>query len=443
PKEELEWLVRHGELKSFAPGLIMKKGEKADKLWIIIDGRISVHIDRGTGPKVVNTEIGKGTLTGFLPYSRLKVLPGDVYADEKTDMFYISVDHFTEMINKCPVFTGCTVHSMIDRARIHNTSAMQDEKLISMGKLAAGLAHELNNPASVAIRDAKLLRQYQVQADESTQKLRQCGLDEKQFEIIEDTRSECIKLSLNISLTPLQKSDLQDEITDWLEKNHINTIDTGQLANLGISTEILNNLSIFVPGNAFVLALEWILASCSIHGITTEIEQSTTQIYNLVEAVKKFTYMDNLAEKEQVDIETGIIHALRVLESKSKSKNADIKLEIQNGLPSVFANGAALNQVWFSLLDNALDAIPDNGRIKICARNESDFVAVRIIDNGSGIPAEKINKIYDPFYTTKSPGQGTGLGLDLTRRLIRAYNGDIFVYSEIGRTEFCVNLKTG
>ena len=150
--------------------------------------------------------------------------------------------------------------------------------------------------------------------------------------------------------------------------------------------------------------------------------------------------MDNLAENELINIETGICDSLRLLDSKSKSKNAEIGLEIDKNIPRVRANGAALNQVWFSLLDNALDAIPKSGKINVRASLDGEFIMVRIIDNGPGIAQSQIGRIFDPFYTTKAPGQGTGLGLDLSRRIARRYGGDISVHSEPGRTEFRVNF---
>ena len=440
PQAEFHWLVKHGNLEIYSPGLIALKGSRIENLWIILKGHISVHIDRGAGPKVVNTELSTGSVTGMLPYSRLLNSPGNVYADEKTELLSISVTHFKEMINRCPLFTAFTVHTMIDRARIHNTSAMQDEKMVSIGRLAAGLAHELNNPASVAIRDAKLLRENQVNADDASRLLSQAGLNDKQFEEIYSLRSKCIDMSGKAPMLPVEKSDLQDNIADWLEQNHIDAGHAGQLADLAVDTDDLDHLQNALPKDVFETALKWIIASCIIYDLTVEIEQTTNKIYKLVEAVKKFTYMDNLAEKELVDIESGISTSIKVLESKSKSKNAEINLKIDKDLPRVYANGAALNQVWFSLLDNALDAIPDYGKIGIQAGLETDFIVVRIRDNGAGIPSEKIDKIFDPFYTTKPPGQGTGLGLDLSRRLLRGCGGDISVRSKVGKTEFCVNL---
>jgi len=441
PRPELEWLVEHGNFETYQPGLILSKGKKIEYLWIILEGKLAVYIDRGAGPKVANTELNSGTVSGMLPYSRLVKLPGDLYAEKRTEILSISIKHFPEMINKCPLFTAHTVHSMIDRTRIHTTSDLQDEKMISMGKLAAGLAHELNNPASVNIRDAKLLRESQTDAESSSRMLSKAGLDEKQLDEIENLRSSSIEKCHNISLTPIQKFDLQDKVMEWLEQNQIDTIHAGPLADLAVTVKDLNNLRNSLPGNVLETALQWIVASCRIHILSVEIEHASNQIYKLVDAVKKFTYMDNLAEKELIDVEAGICDSLRVLDSKCKVKNADITLEIDKDLPRVSANGAELNQVWFSLLDNALDAIPESGKIRVQAGLETDLIKVRIIDNGQGIPHDKIDRIFDPFYTTKSPGQGTGLGLDLSRRIVRRYNGDINVRSEPGKTEFCVNLS--
>jgi signal transduction histidine kinase len=443
PMSEFEWLCQHGAIEQYQPGLIASKGSKIDSLWIILKGHISVRIDRGAGPKVANTELYSGSVTGMLPYSRLTELPGDTFADQKTEIFSLSAKYFQEMIKKCPTFTAHAVHSMIDRARIHNTSAMLDEKMISIGRLAAGLAHELNNPASVALRDAKLLQKFQTDADITFRMLNKMDLNEEHFEKLESVFSSCRLLSDEETLSPLQKSDLQDEISDWLEHNHLDINYASQLADLQISTRDLDELLTILSKNTFEPALQWIIARGNLKNLTFEIEQSTKQIYRLVDAVKKFTHMDSLAELELVDVGSGISNVIQVLTSKVKSKKADLKLKIEKDLPKVQANGAKLEQVWFNIIDNALDAINEFGKIQIYAQCETHFLSVRIIDDGPGIPSEIIDKIFDPFYTTKSPGQGTGLGLDLSRRLVRANNGDIFVRSKPGETEFCVKLQMG
>lgn len=441
PRIELDWLIQHGNFESYESGLLLTKGTKIEFLWIILIGRISVHIDRGAGPKVANPEIKTGAVTGMLPYSRLQGNPGDLYIDERTEILSISTAYFPEMINKCPKFTAHTVHTMIDRARIHNTSAMQDEKMLSLGRMSAGLAHELNNPASVLLRDAKVLREYQTEAFNAIYILQKAGLEERQFKEIEDFRLRSIEKYSSASLTPIQKSDLEDRITYWLSQNQLNTNQAVQLADLAVDISDLDKLLITLPFEIFETAIQWIVASCNIYQLTMDIEQSTTQISKLVEIVKKFTCMDNLAERELINVGSGINDTLRMLDSKTKSKNAEIILEIEKILPMIYANGAALNQIWFNLLDNALDAIPDSGKIKIWGGLKNNQLFIKFIDNGPGISANTMDRIFDPFYTTKSPGQGIGLGLDLSRRIIRAHKGDIQVSSKEGQTEFCVYLN--
>jgi signal transduction histidine kinase len=174
--------------------------------------------------------------------------------------------------------------------------------------------------------------------------------------------------------------------------------------------------------------------------LVSDIEQSATRIHDLVAAIKRFTYMDNLAGPESVDAEAGLRDTLRVVAAKAKSKGASLNLDVPADLPCVHAAGSELNQVWLNLIDNALDAIGDSGRIEISARAELDKVFVSVIDDGPGVPPEVLPKIFDAFFTTKPPGQGTGLGLDISRRLLRRYHGDVAVESRPGRTEFRVTL---
>ena len=440
PRRELVWLMEHSHLQIYEVGTVIgKKGTVIENLWIMLTGRIITRVDRGAGPKIVN-ELIQGDVTGLLPYSRLTVLPGEVRVEEKAEALSIHKKHFPGMINKCPKFTALTVHSMIDRTRVHNASDLQDEKMMSMGRLAAGLAHELNNPAAAAKRNAKLLGDIQISAESALQSLTTSGITSKQLSDIREMRNNCLKNCEAISLSPLQKSDLQDAIYNWLIKNKVEPVLSGQLADTAVTCNDLDKLSDIVPDNTLEIALKWIVASCSAYTLAVEIEHAAEQIFKIVETVKKFTYMDNLTEKETVNVESGLRDTVRILDSKITSKSAKVKVNISEDLPQVSANGAELNQVWFNLLDNALDAISNSGTIRIDAHRESNRVVVCILDDGSGIPNDMLDRIFDPFYTTKPPGKGTGLGLDITRRLVRRYNGDISVRSRPGHTEFRISL---
>jgi len=440
PRQELEWLVAHGQLEVYEAGtVIAPKGKRIDKLWIILTGRVAVQVDRGVGPRLV-IEWLTGDVSGMLPYSRMTGPPGNNYLEERSELLAIQVKHFPEMINRCPEFTAYTVHTMLDRARSFNASDLQDEKMISLGKLAAGLAHEINNPAAAIVRSAKQLLKQLADVDTASRALGASDITDDMFSSIEQLRSACLVKPADNILSPLQQADREDEIADWLTQHKVDKTNAELLAYTPVTINMLDKLTNKLSGEILAFALHWIATYCATSSLAVEIEQSASRISELVTAVKKFTYMDNLAGSESVDVEPGLRETIKVLAAKSKSKAATITLDVQANLPRVRATGSELNQVWMNLIDNALDAISDTGNIHISAQIELDRLVVRITDDGQGIPAEDLPRIFDPFFTTKPPGQGTGLGLDITRRLLRMYHGDIFVQSRPGRTEFCVSL---
>ena len=440
PREELSWLVAHGHLEVHEPGtVIAPKGQPVGTLWIILSGQVGVRVDRGAGPRRV-IEWRSGDVTGMLPFSRMTGPPGDNYTEDTTELLTIPITYFPELIHRCPAFTSLTVHLMLDRARSFNASDLQDEKMISLGKLAAGLAHELNNPASAAVRSAKVLRASLAEADASARALGAAGLPDSLLETIGQVRSACLTEPVDVVLSPIQQANREDEIAGWLVDHHMDPDRAVALADTAVTIDALETLANAMSGATLHAAIRWIAAGCATHALATDIEQAATRIYELVDAVKKFTYMDNLAGPESVEVETGLRDTLRIVASKAKTKGATITLDVDANLPPVQATGGELNQVWLNLLDNALDAIPESGRIDVTARMEGGHVVVRIADNGPGISSEVMPLIFDPFFTTKPPGQGTGLGLDITRRLLRRYHGEISVESSPGWTEFRVGL---
>jgi signal transduction histidine kinase len=344
------------------------------------------------------------------------------------------------MIQQCPVFTAHTVHVMLDRARAFNTSDLQDEKMISLGKLAAGLAHELNNPASALVRNAEVLQESLPKADSAARVLGAAILEDENMEVIERARLACVAAATDRILSPIEQADREDEFTDWLAVHQIDTAYAASLAETAVSIDVLDDLANAVSGRTLEAALRWIAAGCATSSLARDIERAAARIHELVAAVKRFTYMDNLAGPDSVDVEAGLRDTIRVVASKAKAKGAAIALDIAPNLPRAYANGGALNQVWLNLIDNALDAISDSGRIDISARRENDWILVRLIDNGAGIPPDIMSRIFDPFFTTKPLGEGTGLGLDIARRLLRRYHGDISFGSQPGRTECVVRL---
>ena len=440
PRAELEWLCAHGTLEQHAAGSVLApKGQPVKKLTIVLSGHVAVRVDRGAGPRVV-MEWQAGEVTGMLPFSRMTGPPGDNYAKEPSEVLTVHTDLFPEMVSRCPTFTAYTVHLMLDRARMFNTSDMQDEKMISLGRLSAGLAHELNNPASAIVRAAKLLKAGLSEADAAARALGAAGLGPAAFEAIEQTRAAAVRRAIAADLSPLELADREQSIADWLDRHDADDTCAAPLAEASVDVEALDALAALLTGDALNAALRQIAASVTTSLLACDIERSGSRIHDLVGAVKRFTYMDQRAASGPVDIEGGLRDTIRVLAAKARAKNATVTLRLDPGLPPVDAVGSDLNQVWMNLVDNALDAIGESGRIDISARRELDQVVVRVVDDGPGIPEDVMPRIFDAFFTTKAPGQGTGLGLDIARRLVRTNRGDIVVESRPGRTEFRVSL---
>ena len=441
PRGELEWLVEHGQWEVHDAGTVLAgKGRPIEYLWIVLSGHMAVRVDRGVGPRRI-MEWLPGDIGGMLPYSRMKSPPGDNFLEEKTELLGLHKSFFPEMVHRCPTLTAHAVHAMVDRARSFNTSEAQDEKMISLGKLAAGLAHELNNPASATVRAAKLLLAGMTEADTASRALGAAGLTEAQAAAIERLRSVCLAGPAGAVLSPMQQADREDVISDWLEEHGLDAAQAAPLAETSVTIEALDALATELTGGVLELAIRWIVTGCSSQSLALDIERAATRIYELVGAVKRFTHMDNLAGPDAVEVEPGLRDTLRVVASKARDKGAAVSLDMEPDLPRVYATGGELNQVWLNLIDNALDAIPREGRIEITARRELDQVVVRVIDNGPGIPSDILPQIFDPFFTTKPPGEGTGLGLEIARRLMRRYHGDITAHSRPGHTEFRVRLQ--
>jgi len=440
PRAELEWLVAHGEVERREAGeVVSRRGEQIESLWILLSGSMVIRVDRGLGPRQV-MRWEAGDVSGILPYSRMKGPPGDNCIEEPAEVFVLHQRHFPELVHRCPTFAAHTVHLMLDRARRFNTSDLQDEKMMSLGRLAAGLAHELNNPASAAARSAKLLRRALADAEAATRALGAAGLDAGQLADLERLRTDCATTTAGEVLSALERADREDEITAWLESHGQDPDHASAIADSAASVPALDRLAAAVPGEALGAVLRWLATSCATESLTDDIERAATRIHDLVASVKRFTRMDQRVESEEVDVEEGLRDTLKVIGSKAREKRAAVALDIEAGLPKVCAAGGELNQVWLNLVDNALDAIAEGGKVEIRARHEHDRVVVSVIDDGAGIPEEIRERIFDTFFTTKPPGQGTGLGLDIARRLVRRWDGEITVESRPGHTEFAVHL---
>ncbi len=440
PREELAWLVEHGTLRHLEAGEILShKGQQVEGLYILLTGHVTLSVDRPTGPqKMIDWRAGE--VSGILPYSRLKAAPGDAVAVETTEILSIPREQLQELTRACYEVTALLVHTMIDRARLFTSGDLQNEKMISLGKLSAGLAHELNNPASAIERNATLLEDRLAEAEAATHALGVARLSEAQLNAVEATRSACIAKAPAGVRSPVQQAEREERIADWLADHGISEGMADALADTQVSIATLDELVGVVQGNALEAVLRWAASGCAVRNLASEIQESAMHISGLVSAIKGFTHMDQAMVAEPVDVGPGLGHTVAVLRSKAGQKSAAVSIEVEPGLPRVRGFAGELNQIWGNLIDNALDAVADKGCVQVTAKREVGRVVVRIVDDGPGIPPSVREHIFDPFFTTKPMGQGTGLGLDIVRRLVVHNDGNIELDSVPGRTEFRVGL---
>ena len=439
PREELTWIAEHGVLQRFQPGEIVgKQGEIVDSLFIVFSGRLSTYMNWGPGKRKVFEWTG-GDVTGLLPFSRLTVSQGETVVDELTEALSLFRVDLPALTRNCYESTAIMVHAMTDRARRFTSTALRDEKLISLGKLAAGLAHELNNPASAAIRNAKSLADALVAAEEAARDVAAAGLTPAQLKELDQVRV-LLATSTRPQLSGLALADREESITEWLKEHGIHDVPPEELARTPITTEVLDRLARTLHGNSLTPGLRWIAGGATARSIAHDIDRAATRIHALVTSVKGFTHMDRAQVSEAVDIHRGLEDTIALLEGKAQEKSVAITLTIPPDLPAIHGVAGEVNQVWMNLIDNAIDAAPDRGHVDVTAKPEGSYVLVRVIDDGTGIPADIQEKIFDPFFTTKQVGEGTGLGLDIVRRIIDSHDGEIYVESRPGRTEFRVKM---
>jgi signal transduction histidine kinase len=440
PREELAWLAEHGTLRQLIAGdVLSSKGARVESLFVVLSGRLAMFVDRGAGLHKI-MEWREGGVTGFLPYSRLISPPGDSVAQEPSAILAVHRDHLPAMIRECHQITSILVHSMLDRTRAFTSSDLHDEKMVSLGKLSAGLAHELNNPASAIERSAQLLEDRLEDAERASRALGASRLTDSQLAAVDAIRGACAATRVHGVRSPIEESEREEAIADWLDDHGLDTATAEALAETAVTFEALDLLAQQVDGPALNAVLRWAAAGCSVRALASEIRDAAMRISGLVTAIKGFTHMDQATVAEPVDLVQGLGNTVAVLRSKARAKSAAVIVDVEPGLPRVLGFVGELNQIWANLIDNALDAVPESGRVDVLANREHQRVVVRIVDNGTGIPAPIRERIFDPFFTTKPMGQGTGLGLDIVRRLVRHNDGEISVESQPGRTEFRVVL---
>jgi signal transduction histidine kinase len=436
-REELLWFLAQCEEHHVATGdVIMQEGDQPDYMLIMLEGQMRARSDRGPADGPVFT-ISTGDVTGMLPFSRLKTLTVTGRAVVPSHYLSFPVAQFPDLFRRMPELVRRLVGLLTDRVRNVTRAEQQHEKLAALGKLSAGLAHELNNPSAAARRSASALRDCLLRLREAARSTEigpeDCGLlAEKEEEI-------------RVSLKPVQFKDeferveREEAIQSWLESKDVPDAWklSPSLADAGLTDAQLASFAA-PAGKSLGPELTRFATLLEMERIAEELEHSSARISDLIKAIKEYSYMDQ-GPMQEVDIERGIETTLTIMNHKLK-RGITVVRDYAPDLPKVMSSGSELNQVWTNLIDNAADAMKTNGKLTIRTARENDFVLVEIADNGSGIPPEVVSRIFDPFFTTKGVGEGTGLGLDVVNRVIKNVGGHVSVTSVPGNTRFQVRL---
>src|ERR1700719_1448097 len=438
PDDQITWFISQSQEMTLKAGEVYsRQGDPADFMYVILEGQL-----QGRGElagDIITFTLEPGDVTGVLPFSRMKQFTVSGRAETDSHALRFPASQFPDLVQRMPELTKRLVGLMSDRIRETTRIEQQRDRLASLGKLSAGLAHELNNPASAAKRAAGQLRDILIKIRDASHELGRRDLTPAQKSEIEKLEASFVQHN-EVPLDPLALSDLEDQIDSLLRSHGQNDMwqMAAELARKNIKPAALESLFANLDTGTARAALVRIAASVEIATLLNEIENSTSRISDLVRAIKEYTYMDQ-TPVQNVDIVKSLETTLTIMNHKLK-RGVVVQRDYQRVPLLVNSFGSELNQVWTNIIDNAIDAMHGKGELRVRTYREDGCVVVEIGDNGPGISPEVQPHIFEPFFTTKRVGEGTGLGLDTVQRIVKKHRGSIQVNSKPGDTCFQVWL---
>jgi signal transduction histidine kinase len=438
PDQQIDWFLSQSEEMRLKAGeTYAQLSDPADAMFVILEGQCQARGEFGGEAVVIPIETGSAT--GALPYSRMKQYTVTSRALTDVRLLRFPAALFPELILKMPELTQRLVGVMSDRIRVATRFEQQRDRLAALGKLSAGLAHELNNPASAARRATSHLRDLLKRVKEASHALGARELTAAQKSEIDKLEASLVQRE-GPPPDALTISTLEEQIDELLRSHGQNDLWqlAADLAKKNARPETVESLFNTLEPDTARAALVRISASLEIASLLNEIESSTTRISELVAAIKEYTFMDQ-APQQNVDIVKSLENTLTILNHKLK-RGVTVVREYHPVPLLVDSFGSELNQVWTNIIDNAIDAMQGQGELRVRTYRDDGCVVVEISDNGPGIPPDVQPHIFEPFFTTKGVGQGTGLGLDTAQRIVKKHRGDIQVESKPGDTRFQVWL---
>ena len=437
--EQLQCITGLGtEIKLGSGAQIANQGDPPDGFYIILDGQTE-WFRNVEGEDISAVLLGTGDVFAELILLLDEPYPTSGRALTDVELFKLAPDEFWKMLEICPGVMRSVLRIAAQRSQIHETVTQQQAKLMSLGTLSAGLAHELNNPASAVRRNVETLETILQKLPILALKLHSSEITQEQLTFLTQLYQHLASVQTAV-LDPLAQSEAEDAVADWLEAHDVEN--SWKLAPTfvaaGLNVDRLTDIAAHITPTCLSPTVIWLEATLTGTKLLEEIDCSSTRISELIQSMKDYSQMDQ-APLQEIDIHAGIESTLTILKHKLKY-GVTIEREYGN-IPKLYAYGRELNQVWTNLIDNAIDAMNGKGELTIRTLHNQDGIIVEIQDTGSGIAEEVRSRIFEPFFTTKGVGAGTGLGLDITRRIVvQRHHGDISVDSKPGKTIFRIRL---
>jgi signal transduction histidine kinase/predicted CoA-binding protein len=420
--------------------IIFTEGDTADKAYVIMEGEIDILKHSG-GQTVLLATRKTGDVIGEM--SLLDQAPRFASGSARTDCKLLAISHenLDHLLDTSPSAARVLLSTITNRLRTTEIVLRQSEKMAQLGTLTAGIAHELNNPASAANRSSEQLHSALGKLHDIYQMFFELGFSKDNWEAIAKYHNITQGLAGQLSnLNSLERNDREQIIEDWLNKNHIS--ESWELApilvNMGFQNSELEEVKMTFADLKLAPALQFICISYTAYSLMREINEGTKRIAEIIGSLKSYVYLDQ-APTQLVDLNQGINNTLIMLKSKF-GDGIQIERKLEEDLPKIQAFGSELNQVWTNIIDNAVDAMSGEGKITIQTRSKGNWVIVEIEDSGPGMSEEVQRKLFSPFFTTKPLGKGTGLGLNISFNIVQKHQGQIKVSSQPGKTRFTVQL---